>query len=145
MMHWKARRLLASLPDGTLPWEVEVEVRAHAASCARCRGAMRDMALAEELVRQIPAALVPLEWSPRSYSRLAALARWQEDPELPGAEGWRVPVMSLVSAFTILVLAIGVGHYSPRYIHYGSPIELARMQVGLSGPPDSSLLPVTWR
>jgi len=37
---------------------------------------LRDMALTEDLLRCIPASLVPLEWTPRSYTRLAALARW---------------------------------------------------------------------
>ena len=86
MMHWRASRLLASLPDGTLPEETELEVRVHAASCARCRRRLREFELAEDLLRRMPAAIQPLEWSPSSYRRLASLASWSTEPELPEPE-----------------------------------------------------------
>ena len=54
MMHWRASRLLASLPDHTLPEEVEIELEVHVASCTNCRGRLREMELAEELLQLPP-------------------------------------------------------------------------------------------
>jgi len=57
--HGRARRLLPALPDGTLPAEVEAEVRGHLARCGRCWREMRELELSEALLRRLPRVLVP--------------------------------------------------------------------------------------
>ncbi len=76
MMHWRARRLLPAIYDGTLPELVELDVHVHALGCARCRRALREFEIAETLLLRMPVSLLPLEWSPTAYSRLASLSRW---------------------------------------------------------------------
>jgi hypothetical protein len=124
MMHWRASRLIASLPDGTLSQDVEIDVRVHAASCAHCRGMLRDIELAEELLLRMPASILPLEWSPSSYQRLASFARWSPEPPTE-PERWRMPILSAVSAIAILAMALMVGRYSPYVGTSSSPIDLA--------------------
>ncbi|MBW2419865.1 MAG: zf-HC2 domain-containing protein [Deltaproteobacteria bacterium] len=139
MMHWRARRLLASVPDGTLPEETELELRVHVASCARCRRSLQEFEIAEELLQRMPAAIQPLEWSPGSYRRLTALASWSTEPELPEPGRWRAPVLSLASAFAILMIALMVGHYSPVLDQpIGSSITLAYQL------PDADHIPTHW-
>ncbi len=113
MMHWRANRLLASLPDDTLPHEVALEVEVHVASCAKCRQKLEEIEFAEQLMQAMPSALLPREWNPDSYRRLNSLARWSPDREFVDPGRWRAPALSLVSAFAILVIAIMVGRYSP--------------------------------
>ncbi len=124
MMHWKAARLLASLPDGTLDSDTEIDVRLHVASCARCRGMLRDLEMAEELLSRMPSSIVPLEWSPSSYRRLASLSRWSPEPRLE-RERWRMPILSAVSAIAILTMALMVGRYSPYLGTSSSALDLA--------------------
>jgi anti-sigma factor RsiW len=139
MMHWRASRLLASLPDGTLAEETELEVRVHAASCAHCRRRLSEFEAAEELLRRMPSAIQPLEWSPTSYRRLTSLASWSTEPELPEPDRWRTPVLSLASAFAIFMIALMVGHYSPVLDEpIGSSVTLA-YQV-----PDAAHIPSHW-
>ena len=104
MMHWKARRLLPAIYDGTLPELVDLEVQVHALGCARCRRAMREFEFADELLQRMPASLLPLEWSPTSYSRLASLSRWSLDP-LRNPARWRAPALGLASASTEIVIS----------------------------------------
>lgn len=124
MMHWRANRLLASLPDGTLSEDVEIEVRLHAASCANCRGKLRDIAFAEELLLRMPSAIVPLEWAPSSYRRLASFARWSPEPTTE-PNRWRMPILSAISAIAILTMAVMVGRYSPYLSTASGPVDLA--------------------
>ncbi len=139
MMHWRASHPLASLPDGTLPEETELDLRVHVASCARCRRRLHELEMAEELLRRMPAAIQPLEWSPSSYRRLSSLARWSTEPELPEPDRWRAPILSLVSAFAILMIALMVGHYSPFLDEpIGSSITLAYQL------PDADHIPTHW-
>ena len=113
MMHWRAHRLLASLPDDTLPAQVAMEVEVHVASCARCRRKLEEIEISEQLMQAMPGALLPREWDPNSYRRLHSLSRWSLEPEFPDPARWRAPALSLVSAFAILVIALMVGRYSP--------------------------------
>lgn len=124
MMHWRANRLLACLPDDTLSEDVEIEVRLHAASCARCRGKLRDIELAEDLLLRMPSAILPLEWSPSSYQRLASFARWSPEPPVE-PERWRMPILSAISAIAILTMALMVGRYSPYIGTSSSQMDLA--------------------
>jgi anti-sigma factor RsiW len=128
MMHWRANRLLASLPDDTLPHRVALEVEVHAASCARCRRKLEELKLAEQLMHAMPTALLPREWDPNSYRRLSSLARWSQEPGSPEPGRWRAPALSLVSAFAILVIAIMVGRYSPIEQSAEGPFTIAMTQ-----------------
>jgi len=139
MMHWKARRLLPAVYDGTLPELVELDVHVHALDCARCGHAMREFEIAETLLQRMPASLVPLEWSPTSYSRLASLSRWSLDPQ-PDPERWRAPALGLASVVALVLMFFSTGVWSPSLndpttdpgvtsSHYSS---------------DSSYLPATW-
>ena len=129
MMHWRASRLVASLPDDTLPPEIAMEVEVHVASCARCRQKLEEIEFAEELMRAMPSALLPRQWNPTSYQRLKSLARWSPERELIDIGRWRAPTLSLVSAMAILIMAIMVGRYSPiEQSYFGGPITIAMTQ-----------------
>jgi hypothetical protein len=139
MMHWKARRLLPATYDGTLPDLVALDVRAHALGCARCRGAMREFELAETLLQRMPASLLPLEWSPTSYGRLASLSRWSIDPER-NPERWRAPALGLASVVAVVFVFFSTGVWSPS-------LNASTADPGVSSShysADASFLPVTW-
>ena len=132
MMHFKASRLIASLPDETLSEAVELDVRVHVASCARCRRKLEEIELSEELMRGIPHTILPLEWSPNSYRRLASLARWSPEPDLPDPVRWRLPMLSVASAVAILAIAMMGGRYSPFVDHSLAPIHLTTYAQNIS-------------
>ena len=139
MRHWKARRLLAALPDGMLPEDDEREVRAHLGDCAGCRRRLDQLELAESLLRHMPAALLPLERSPATHARLVSLARWSEEPELPAPGRWHAPVIAVVGFVATLFVAATMGSWSPVVQQSTIPTVIA-MQ-----PPESVYLPVTWQ
>lgn len=139
MMHWKARRLLPAIYDATLPELVELEVQVHALGCARCRRAMREFEIAEELLQRMPISLLPLEWSPSSYNRLASLSRWSLDPDR-NPERWRAPVLGLASVVALVLMFFSTGVWSPNL---GDPTA----DSGVSSShysADSSYLPIAW-
>ena len=139
MMHWKARRLLPAIYDGTLPELVELDVHVHALGCARCLRAMREFEMAERLLQRMPASLLPLEWSPTSYSRLASLSRWSPDP-VRKPERWRAPALGLASAVALFVMFFGTGAWNPT-------LDDSTTDPGVSSShysADSSYLPATW-
>jgi anti-sigma factor RsiW len=114
MMHWRAARLLAQLPDDSLPPAIEVEVRAHVASCARCRSRLHAIQLSEDLLRQIPPSILPIEPSRDAYARLAALARWTDDGEIcADPQGWRLSAVSVASAVLLFCVAASAGSWAP--------------------------------
>ncbi len=76
MIHWKARRLLPQVLDGSLPARVEGEVRAHAGSCASCSRALEEFEACERLLAELPTSLVPLDVPEGHVDRLRALSRW---------------------------------------------------------------------
>lgn len=138
-MHWKARRLLPAIYDGTLPELVELDVHVHALGCARCRRAMREFEISEQLLQRMPASLLPLEWSPTSYGRLASLSRWSLDPA-PKPERWRAPVLGLASVVALVFMFFGTGAWSPT-------VDDPTTDPGVSSShysADSSYLPATW-
>ena len=139
MMHWRASRLVASLPDNTLSERVAIEVKAHAMSCARCRQKMADQELAERLLSSMPANFAPLEWSPKSYRRLASLARWSTEPDYHGPDRWRAPILSVAGALAIFTMALMMGRYSPTYTPTIGPISMVSIQ------PDNAYVPTSWR
>ena len=105
-MHWKASRLLAQLPDDSLAPDVEIEVRAHVVSCARCRSRLHEIQLSEDLLRRIPPSIVPIEPSRGAYVRLAALASWTDDEEIAvDPQGWRISLVSVTSALLLFCVS----------------------------------------
>jgi anti-sigma factor RsiW len=114
MIHLRARRLLAQLPDDTLPPRTQIEVRAHVASCARCRRRLYQIQLSEALVRRIPASIVPVAANRDAYVRLAALARWTDDAEMKAdPEGWRLSLVSVASFLLLVCVAASAGSWAP--------------------------------
>ncbi len=105
MRHWRAQRLLSSLPDGFLPEEQELEVRAHLESCPRCRSELRALEASEALLRRVPATLLPLAPTQEASGRLALLARWAGRGGKPSRqrwlEAWGIP--------TVGACVIGIG------------------------------------
>jgi anti-sigma factor RsiW len=135
MIHWKANRLLPSLLDGILSRDTELEVRFHTASCARCRKKLSDLERSEELLGRLPSSLVPLEYGPRSYARLAALSRWTDDRLYIDPDRWKLPALGVAGALTIFFLALGVGSWEPSVNLSGATVTLSSL------PPDSSYIP----
>ena len=85
MTHWKARRLLPDLLDGTLPAPVEARLHEHMDDCRRCRRVFAELQESERLVGLLPASLVPLDDSARTPAdaRLRALSRWPRSRPRP--------------------------------------------------------------
>ena len=137
-MHWRARRLLSWLPDGLVEPELEIEVRAHAASCARCRRVLRDQERSEAFLRGLPPNIVPLEWKPECTVRLAALSRWSAGEDWPAPERWRAPILSLASVVAFYILAATISTWAPIMPDTSRTLTLAAV------PPDSTLAPGPW-
>jgi hypothetical protein len=140
VIHWRAKRLLAQLPDDTLPRATELEVRLHAASCARCRGKFHRIQLTEDLLRRIPPSLVPLASGPGAYLRLRALARWADDEEIRDPEGWRVSLLGVASAVLLLCLVASAGAWAPTVAEHAPPTIVL-----LSPPQESNHFPSHYR
>ncbi len=138
MIHWKANRLLPSLLDEILPRDIQIELRFHVASCTRCRKKLSDLELSQELLERLPSALVPIEYNPGSYARLASLARWTDDAQYSDPDRWKVPMLGVAGALTILVLAISASTWVPDAGFVGDPIGDVTLA---SLPPDSSYIP----
>jgi hypothetical protein len=138
MMHWRARRLLWSLPDGTLAARAERALLEHVEGCERCLRELGEIQRAEGLVRSLPAALLPLEASPRALGRLRALSRWGDGLPEPAPERWNAPLLGVAGALAVAVVVISVGVWSPI---------LTQDRAGSLGVasvlPDSSYLPRT--
>ena len=128
MFHWRATRLLAALPDHTLPDALALAVETHAANCARCQRKREDLDAAEHLLLAMPAHLLPLEWSPVTYRRLDSLAHWTRAPGQPEPGRWRAPALSLASALAILTMALMAGRYSPDFASGIGPVNIAMTQ-----------------
>jgi anti-sigma factor RsiW len=139
MMHWRARRLLPALPDGTLERRTELELKRHLDGCGCCRRRLAELELSEGLLRRLPVSILPLEWSPATHGRLARLASWSEEPDLPEPERWRAPALSVLSLVATVFVATAVGAWAPVLPETSPPFSLAYIA------PDSVSLPNTWR
>jgi len=135
VIHWKANRLLPSLLDGILPRDTELKLRCHTASCARCRKKLSDLELSEQLLARLPSSLIPLEYGPGSYARLAALSRWTDDARYADPERWKVPVLGVAGAVAIFLLALSANTWEPSVSLFDSTVTLATQL------PDSSYIP----
>lgn len=113
MNHFRARRLLASLPDGTLEPAVEAVVRAHVKGCARCARRLAEYAAMEDLLRSLPASLVPRSESRAADVAIVALARHAERRREPR---WlRLPVHPIGAVATAAALLLGVFLLTPPF------------------------------
>ena len=138
MIHWKANRLLPSLLDGILSRDSRLALRFHVASCARCRKKLSDLELSQELLEQLPISLIPVEYSPSSYARLASLSRWTDGSRYRNPDRWKVPVLGVAGALTVFFLAISASTWAPDV----GLVDHATTQVALASlPPDSSYIP----
>lgn len=141
MIHWRAARLLAQLPDDNLPRDVALEVRAHVASCARCRRRLHEIQVSEALLRRLPPSIVPLDPLPDSYVRLAALARWSDEQAVAsGPEGWRISLVGVAGAVLIICVAASAGTWAPTIRPgFGPSIDLEAL------PPDHAYFASNYR
>lgn len=135
MNHFRARRLLAGLPDGTLAPAREAEVRAHLAGCRRCRRHLRELEACETLLGELPTSLLPLEASRDAESRLGSLARWAPVPTTSPAERLGISALGAVTAAAMLALVLTQTGLGPTPTP--GPQEVALAQV----LPDSQLMP----
>lgn len=124
MHHWKARRLLPSLLDQTLPAPTEARVREHAESCARCADELDELLAIDGLLARLPAALVPADASAEADGRLRRLARWVADPA-PTVWERSLTTFGAVAAACLFIVLVESG----SLIHWtepaGDPVMLA--------------------
>lgn len=138
MMHWRARRLLVALPDGTLSARAEAALLAHVQRCERCRRELGEIERAESLLRRLPASLVPLDAAVPAAARLWRLGRWAPRLRVPDPERWNAPVLGLAGALAVVALTITVGVWSPILTQRGGgTTSLAAVA------PESSYVPRT--
>jgi len=133
--HFRARRLLAGLPDATLPAEREAEVRGHLAGCRRCRRHLRELEACETLLAELPGSLLPLEASREAESRLGSLARWAPGPETSLAERLGLSALGAATAAAMLALVLTHTGLGPAPAAGAREVTLAQVL------PDSQLMP----
>lgn len=140
MRHRRARSLLASVLDRTLPTVVEAAVRAHADGCPRCARELRELRDCEELLLRLPLALVPREPSALADARLGALARWASGPVLAWQERLGLQAVGAFATAFLLVIAFSAGRWDPIVDNRfeTSPISIAAL-------PGAEVTPFTWR
>jgi anti-sigma factor RsiW len=138
--HSRARRLLAALPDRTLPARVEGEVRAHAEQCRICRRRLADFEASETLLRLLPVSLLPERPSAVAEARLVALTRWSgppPSPRWPGALG--IPALGALAAAATVAVGLFLGSWAPAV---KEPREQVLYAALYAGPAPT---PYTWR
>jgi hypothetical protein len=113
MNHLRARRLLATLPDRTLPPETDAQVRAHAAGCTRCQRLLAQYEAMDRLLQSMPAELVPPEASAEAEGALGLLARWAGPVRSPWFE--RFPLHPIGAVATAVLLFVGVFLLTPPF------------------------------
>ena len=139
MNHFTARRLLPSILDHTLPARLEAAVRGHVDRCGRCQRTLAEFEACEELLAQLPAALVPIELSAEAHDRLAVLARWSADPKRVWQDRIGVPALASLAAAAMLAMMISLSGWGPMAMKRTAPMTVAAMV------PDSHYLPTGWR
>jgi anti-sigma factor RsiW len=108
-MHWRARRLLAALPDELLPEQTAARLRLHLGRCEACRAELRALEHSEELLRLLPRALAAAVVTGREGERrLSGLARWTRRGPAPIRRRTVLPgAVSSLLATVCLVLFVG--------------------------------------
>lgn len=138
MNHWKARPLLASLLDGSLPARTQRALRLHATHCGRCRVRLAELVEAEALLAELPLSLVPLEPSRAADARLASLARWAPQP-VPSLAVRLAPALGTLAAAAAVALMLSAPLAMPTVDTRTDPVTLAAVL------PDSRLFPTGLR
>ncbi len=133
MNHRKARRLLACLPDRTLPAPVEAAVRDHAGGCPVCRRELRELEAAEHLLRRLPAGLLPREATPAAERRLAGLARWARPAPSHWAERLGLQAAGALAGAALIALVITMGDWEPVVKEHQTYQSFAALVPGGSG------------
>lgn len=139
MRHRTARHLLPALLDQTLDPRSEAAVRMHAEICPHCRSVWLELVFAEELLAELPAALVPLEPSLVSDSRLEGLARWAADPAPRRVEPFGLSVLGAAAAAALCLWLLLPGAWRPPARDSGTPVIRASVL------PETRLLPTGLR
>ncbi len=135
MNHLRARRLLAALPDETLPRGVAAQVRAHAAGCARCQQILADYDRIDRLLRSLPATLVPRVRSTPAERALGLLARLARPERGPWFE--RLPIHPIGAVATALALLLGVFLLTPPFeIETAEPFNVVVVASAQAGRPE---------
>ena len=140
MNHRRAQRLLPALLDHGIPARREALVREHIERCARCANALAELEACEQLLRALPAALLPLKASEDDDRRLAALARWANVPPLAWPTRLGLQAVGAFAAAFLLLMVISIGQWTP--------LVEARNESGvvsIAGVPAASVTPYTWR
>ena len=133
MNHFRARRLLAAVPDGTLPAQAQAKVQAHAAGCERCRRLLAEYESMNRLLRSLPAALVSP--SAEAEGALDLLARWVGPPMVPWFE--RLPIHPIGALATALALFLGVFLLTPPFeIQTAEPFNVVVVASAQAGRPE---------
>jgi anti-sigma factor RsiW len=140
MIHWTARRLLPDLVDGALSSSVAVRVRGHSQGCARCRRILWELEESEELLRQLPPVLAPLDGSPAAQTRLVGLSRWAPEPASPWAERVRTSALGAIAAAATVVLVMVTSSWTPLV---GDPSRA--VTVASVSPEANQYAPLGWR
>jgi anti-sigma factor RsiW len=138
--HARARRLLAALPDGTLPARLEGEVRAHAEQCRICGRRVADFEASETLLRLLPVSLLPERSSAVAEARLVALARWSSvppSPRWPAALG--IPALGALAAAATVAVGLSLGSWAPAAEERREQVLYASLYAGPAATP------YTWR
>jgi anti-sigma factor RsiW len=140
MIHWSARRLLPDLVDGCLEPGVEARVRGHWQGCARCRRILRELEESEQLLRELPVVLAPLEESRASEARLVGLARWAPEPVATWPDRLRTSAIGGVAAAAAVVLFLVTSSWTPLV---GDPSRA--VTVASISPEARHYAPLGWR
>ena len=138
MIHWKARRLLPQILDGTLAAHVEAEVRKHADACRFCSRTLAEFEACERLLAELPTRLVPLEAPAGGEERLRALARWVVDPEPSWGERLGMSALGALAGLAMLAMVISGQTWAPASPVARPPILVA----GVLPIPIVDLLPM---
>ena len=140
MIHWTSRRLLPDLVDGGLHESVEARVRGHTQGCARCRRILRELEESEQLLRELPAVLAPLDESRAAEARLVGLARWAPEPPPLWPERLRTSALGAFAVAAVWVLVTVTSAWTPLV---GDPSR-AVSSASLS-PEARQYAPLGWR
>lgn len=140
MIHWSARRLLPDLVDGGLCAAVAVRVRGHSQGCARCRRILRELEESEQLLRELPAVLAPLDGSRAAEARLVGLSRWAPEPASVWPERVRTSAIGAFAAAAAVVLVMVTSSWTPLV---GDPSRA--VTVASISPEARQYAPLGWR
>ncbi len=136
MIHRTARRLLAAVPDRTLPAPLEAAVRDHADRCPTCARELAELEAAERLLLRLPASLLPRTETAADRARLARLASWARRAPPHWAERLGLQAVGALAGAALIALVITMGEWQPvvkEQQTYQSFAALMPGSAGLSG------------